>query len=350
MQPLGVGIVGTGLSAAQHLTALAQVPSGRVVAVAGTSVEKARAFAEHWAIPRAYGSATELIADPDVEIVHTCTPPDRRLELVEQCAAGGKHVLLEKPIARDLAEADRIIAVCDRAGVTLGAMFQYRFTPLARRVKEAVDAGELGRLLLVTVASKWFRTTDYYTGSSWRGTAQREGGGVLINQAIHVIDLLGWVCGPVSEVHGLTATTLHPIEMEDVGLALLRFSNGAVGSIVASTVAYPGFSERIELHSERGSLTLIQGEGRLEWRLRGQDERTETAADQVSKAGSDPAGMALGGHAAEFADLYMAIRQGRRPLLDGRAARPALELVEAIYRSSREQRPIRLAQSASGVA
>jgi UDP-N-acetyl-2-amino-2-deoxyglucuronate dehydrogenase len=341
-RPVGVGIVGTGLSATQHLTALKDVPNGRVVAVSGTSLEKARAFADKWAIPRAYASADELILDPGVEVVHTCTPPDARLRLVELAASNGKHVLVEKPMARTVAEADQLIETCERAGVQLAAMFQNRFTPLARSLKAAIDKGRLGRLLLVTVNAKWYRAAEYYTGSGWRGTAEREGGAVLINQAIHSIDLLRWLAGPLVEVEALIATQLHPIDMEDVGLALLRFANGAVGSIVATTIAYPGFPDRLELHGSEGSAILAQGEGRLEWHLRGQEARVEQAADQVSRGSQDPAATPSGGHIAEFTDFYAAIREGRPPFVDGREGRHALEVVEAIYRSGREQKPVKL--------
>jgi predicted dehydrogenase len=340
--PVGVGIVGTGLSATQHLTALKSVASGRVAAVASSSVERARAFAREWGIPRAYGSLAELVADAEVEAVHCCTPPDRRLEVARAAAAAGKHVLLEKPMARTVAEADEIVDVCERAGVRLACMFQNRFTPLARTVRAAVGEGQLGRLLLVTLNAKWYRTAAYYQDTGWRGTAAREGGAVLINQAIHSIDLLGWICGPVREVEGLTATTLHPIEMEDVGLALLRFASGAVGSIVATTVAYPGFADRLELHGSEGSVVLAQGEGRLEWYLRGQEPRVETASGQVSRGAQDPAATPSGGHIAQFEDFYDAIRQDRPPFVDGREGRSALELVEAIYRSGRTGRPVAL--------
>jgi UDP-N-acetyl-2-amino-2-deoxyglucuronate dehydrogenase len=333
-EPVGVGIVGTGTSATQHLTALRDVPNGRAVAIAGTTLARARALAEQWGVPGAYGSYDDLIADPAVEVVHTCTPPDLRLPIARAAAAAGKHVLVEKPIGRTVAEADQIIEVCERAGVKLAAMFQNRFTPLALRLKAAVDEGRLGRLLLATLTSKWYRTAEYYQSTPWRATVERDGGGALINQAIHGIDLLRWICGPVAEVRGLTARTLHPIETEDVGMALLRFESGALGQIVGTSVAYPGYSERIELHGTEGSAVLVQGEGRLEWYLRGEEPRTEVAAEQVSAGGRDPRTISYHGHTAEFADFYDAIRRGREPFIPGREGRHALELVEAIYLSS----------------
>ena len=339
---VGVGIFGTGLSASQHLAGIAGTANGRVVAIAGRSAEKAQALANQWRIPRVYGGIEELVSDSNVEVVHTCVPPDMRLTVVEACARAGKHVLIEKPMARTIAEADEIIAVCDRAGILLSALFQNRFTPLAKRLKQAVDNDQLGRILLVTLSAKWFRTAEYYIDSGWRGTADREGGAVLINQAIHSIDLLQWIMGPVAEISGMTATTLHPIEMEDTGVAMLRFASGAIGSIVATTVAYPGFSDRLEIHGERGTAFLIQGEGRLEWHLRGEEARIETASSQVSRGVSDPAATPSQGHSDQFTDFYAAIREGRPPSITGRDGRHALEIVEAIYQSSREGRPVKL--------
>lgn len=342
--PIGVGIIGTGLSATQHLTALVELPLARVVAVAGTSEPKARAFAERWGIPRASGSAADLLADPTVQAVHLCTPPDTRVALVEAAASAGKHVLIEKPMARTVAEADQIIAACDRVGVTLGAMFQYRFNPAARAVKQAVDEGRLGRLLLVTLEAKWFRDEVYYRGSAWRGRIEREGGAVLINQAIHSLDLLRWIAGPIATVQGLTATTLQPITAEDVGVAMLRFASGAVGSIVTTTVAYPGFPERLAFHGERGTAVLIPGEGSIEWSLRDEEPRREQLTAQTSGASRDPAATPSQGHLAEFTDFYQALLEGRQPFVDGREGRRALELVEAIYESAREKRSVELRQ------
>ncbi len=339
---VGVGIFGTGLSASQHLAGIARTTNGRVVAIAGRSRAKARALAEKWDIPQIYDGIDRLVSDPEVEVVHTCVPPDIRLAVVEACARAGKHVLIEKPMARTISEADLIIALCDRAGVLLSAMFQNRFTPLAIRLKGAIQNGELGRLLLVTLNAKWFRTAEYYVESGWRGTADREGGAVLINQAIHSIDLLQWIVGPVHEVTAITATVLHPIEMEDTGVAMLRFENGAIGSIVATTVAYPGFSDRLEIHGERGTVCLIQGEGRLEWHVRGEEPRVETATSQISRGVSDPAATPSQGHTDQFTNFYAAIRDGRAPSITGRDGRPALEIVEAMYRSSRERRTVQL--------
>ncbi len=340
---LGVGIIGTGLSATMHVQALASVPGVRVLAVAGTTPEKAAEFATRYQIPHAVVGGEKLLALPGIDAIHLCTPPFAREEYVRMAAAKGVHVLIEKPMARTLAEADRIIAVCREAGITLGALFQFRFTPLPRQIKHDLEAGKLGHIFLADCYAKWWREPAYYAGSSWRGRRDLEGGAVLINQAIHSIDLLQWLAGPVREVAGRVATAVHQIEMEDVAAATFTFASGAFGVFEASTATYPGYAERIELHGERGSLILNQGQGIAEWHLKDSEPERVVAADQRNDASRDPSKMSLVGHVAEFTDFYAALREGRAPAIDGREGRKALEIVEAIQRSSdQEGRPVRL--------
>ncbi|MBM4418597.1 MAG: Gfo/Idh/MocA family oxidoreductase, partial [Chloroflexi bacterium] len=316
MALIRVGIVGTGLSANQHVTALRQMPEASVVGVAGTSREKARAFAATWDIPAAFDSAPTLLAEGAIDVLHACVPPDARVELVRACAAHGVHILVEKPMARTLAEADAMIDIAAAGSITLGSMFQNRFTPLAQRTRQLVQAGDLGRVIIVELSARWYREAEYYRGSAWRGSREREGGAVLINQAIHGIDLLRWICGPVQELSARVATQVQPIEMEDTGIATLRFANGALGSIVATTAGWPGFSDRLEIQGTDGWARLIQAEGRLEWQRRGMREPVaEHAKSQVSGASRDPAATPSAGHVAAFRDLYSAIAAGTRPAL-----------------------------------
>lgn len=341
--PIGIGIIGTGLSATMHLQALAQVPNVNVLAVAGTSREKANAFAAQHRIPAAFGNVEELIAAPGIQAIHLCTPPFAREAYAALAARAGVHVMIEKPMARNVAEADRIIAACRNGGVALGAMFQFRFTPLARQIKRDLDEGKLGQIFLADCLAKWWREPAYYAGSSWRGRRELEGGAVLINQAIHSIDLLQWLAGPVQQIAGRVATAVHAIEMEDVAAATLTFASGAFGTLSVSTATYPGFPERFELHGDRGSLILNQGQGVAEWHLKGAETERITAADQRGESSRDPAKVSLVGHVAQFADFYDAIRSGRPPAIDGAEGRKALEIVQAICLSSeRGGVPVRL--------
>ncbi len=334
MDTIDVGIVGTGLSATMHVQALAQVPGVRVVAVAGTSQEKADAFALQHRIPGAFARFEDLLATPGLQAIHLCTPPFAREEYAKTAAGAGIHVLIEKPMARNVAEADRIIAACESAGVVLGALFQFRFTPLPRQIKRDLDGGRLGRIFLADCYAKWWREPAYYASSAWRGRRDLEGGAVLINQAIHSIDLLQWLAGPVRRIAGRVKTAVHLIEMEDVATATLEFASGALGTLVASTATYPGYSERIELHGDGGSLILNQGQGVADWNLKGREPERVTASDQRGDSARDPAKVSLVGHVAEFVDFYDALRSGRAPAIDGRAGRAALEIVEAIRLSS----------------
>ncbi|MBI2941598.1 MAG: Gfo/Idh/MocA family oxidoreductase [Chloroflexi bacterium] len=342
MHRFGVGLIGTGMSAAMHAEALHEVPEARVVAVLGSSGEKASAFARRWAILRAYHQLDEFVADPEIDAVHLCTPPYLHELHARAAARAGKHILVEKPMARTVQEADRIIAEAQGAGVQLGAMFQHRFMPLPRQVKDALDAGRLGQLYLADCSVKWWRAPEYYQGSRWRGKLDLEGGGALINQAIHTIDLLCWFAGPVARIVAHCATIAHAIEAEDLGVGLLRFANGAVGVVEGSSALYPGFPERIELHGANGSIILNEGLGTIDWLLRGEANLHAERAEQRGAASSDPARISLVGHTAEFRDFYQALAQGRPPALSGAEGRKALEIVQAMRLSQQTGQPVDL--------
>lgn len=340
--PIRVGIIGTGLSATMHVQALASVAGARVAAVAGTSPGKAAEFAARYQIPLACASPEELLDRAAVQAVHLCTPPFAHEEYARLAARRGIHVLVEKPMARNVAEADRIIAACREGGVRLGAQFQMRFMPLPQRIKRELAQEKLGRIFLADCSAKWWRDPEYYRNSSWRGRLDLEGGAVLINQAIHSIDLLQWLAGPIRRLTARAATALHSIEGEDVATAVLEFASGAIGTLVTSTATYPGFPERIELHGERGSLLLHQGQGVAEWYLKGAEPERVTAEEQRNESSRDPAKMTLVGHIAQFTDFYAALREGRSPAIDGAEGRKALAIVEAIQRSSAQGEPIEL--------
>jgi UDP-N-acetyl-2-amino-2-deoxyglucuronate dehydrogenase len=333
MDGMGVAVVGTGLAAAMHAAGLRLVPQAVLLGAVGTTAEKSAAFAARFSLPRTYRDLEAMLADPAVRVVHLCTPPHTHPALAARIAAAGRHLLVDKPLARNVAEADAMIAACDRHGVTLGGLFQHRCIPLCRGVKEALDAGRLGRIHLGDCYVKWWRDDAYYRGSAWRARHATEGGGALINQAIHSIDLLQWLVGPVVQVCGHTATAIHEIETEDLGVALLRTASGALGVLEGTTAAYPGFPERIEIHGSGGSVILDEGRRRVEWHLRGQAPRVEEQGVLQGNA-ADPAAVSPEAHAAAFADFVHAVADGRPPAVDGREARKALEIVEAVYRSA----------------
>jgi UDP-N-acetyl-2-amino-2-deoxyglucuronate dehydrogenase len=334
----GFGIVGTGVIAKTHAQAIAALPNAHLAAVTDVRPDVARAFAE------AHGCAAEpdlavLLAREDVEVVAVCVPSGLHAEVGVQAAAAGKHLVVEKPIEVTLAAADNLIKAADAAGVTLTVISQHRFDAGLVELRRLLDDGALGDLVLGEARTKWYRTQDYYDSAAWRGTRAFDGG-ALLNQGVHYVDLLRWCMGPVAEVTAMSATSSHQMEAEDTALALLRFTSGAVGTIVASTAVYPGFAQQLEITGTNGTVIIEAGDiARADLRNGGygRGERREAAPPTEA---ADPALTGAASHAAQIADLLTAIEQGRQPQVTAQSARDALEIVCAVYESAREARPV----------
>jgi UDP-N-acetyl-2-amino-2-deoxyglucuronate dehydrogenase len=335
---LGYALVGTGAIAAVQAQALSQIPNARLVAVYNRTPERAGALGARWAVPWTT-NYEDLLARPDVEVVSICTASGARAELAERAARAGKHVVCEKPLEVTLERADRIIRACESARVHLGVVFPYRFQPASWAVKRAIDEGRLGRLTLVTAHVPWHRSDSYYASGAWRGTWALDGGGALMNQSIHWVDLLLWLGGPVVSVCGYTGRLAHPqIEVEDVGVAIVRFGRGAFGTIQGTTAAYPGVPARVEVYGERG--TAILEERRITaWRLSDGTPAEEAEMLQLGQGGaatgaSDPMGIGADGHRRQFEEITGSILGGGPLTIDGREGRRSLALVLAIYQSA----------------
>ena len=344
----GFGIVGTGVIAAMHAHAIATLPGARLVAVTDVAAGAAAAFAA------ARGCAAEpsldaLLARADVDVVCVCVPSGLHAEVGTRAARAGKHLVVEKPIDLTLAAADRLIEAARAAGVALTVISQHRFDPGLIELKGLLRDGALGRLVLGEARTKWYRTQAYYDSARWRGTWAMDGGS-LMNQGVHYVDLLRWCMGPVTEVTAVCATQAHQIQVEDTALAIVRFSSGAVGTILSSTAALPGFPQRLEITGTEG--TVIVEDGRIVRRAFGAGVRAGSAPDggvgPVADVGSDPAAVDVVGHAAQIADLLAAIDEGREPAVGGEAGREALEIVCAVYESARTGRTVRLMSSTLG--
>ncbi len=313
-----------------HLEALAEL-RGKV-AVSGV-FNRTRGKAE--AVRDTFGFAVfdtlaAIAADPDTDGVIIATPPNQRMEIVAQMAAAGKHILMEKPVERSLKSAQEIVTVCEDAGVALGIVFQHRFRQSALRLRDLIAAGALGELALVRAEIPWWRDQAYYDVSG-RGTYARDGGGVLISQAIHVLDLMLSLTGPAQSVQALTATTsLHRMEAEDFAAAGIRFRSGAVGSVVATTATYPGEVERLVLDGTKATATLTGGQLRVIWR----DGRTEEQGEAASTGGgADPMAFPCDWHRDLIAQFAEAIARGRPPRITGREALRVHALIDAMTRS-----------------
>jgi len=252
-EPVGIGILGCGNVAAIHAEAIRHVPGLRLAAVCSRSSASARSLGERFDVAW-HTDFEQFLADPSLQAVSICTPSGTHSELGCAAARHGKHVLVEKPIDVSLAAADSLIRACEHAGVCLGVSLQSRFLDAPRILKDAIDAGRLGTPVAASAYIKWYRSPDYYRSASWRGTLALDGGGALINQAIHTVDLLRWMMGPVENLSALSARRFHSqIEGEDALVAALRFRNGALGVIEAGTSMFPGFKRRLEITGTEGT-------------------------------------------------------------------------------------------------
>lgn len=347
-QELGFAIVGCGVISHSHAPALRRVPGTRLVAVADIVPEKARQLGTEFSVP--YSSdPREVIERDDVDAVCVCVPSGLHAEIGIMAAAAGKHVVVEKPIDVSLEAADRLIDACDRAGIRLAVISQLRFNDRVREVRRLIDEGRLGRLLLGEAAVKWYRSQAYYDAGGWRGTLALDGGGALINQAIHYLDLLQWMMGPVESVVARTGTTaLHDIEGEDIALAILRFTGGGLGVVQASTAVYPGLAERLELTGTGGTVVVEGGQIAVRALTEESGEapaygsRAKRSAPPAETAAADPAAIQHEGHRRQLTDFVEAVREGRAPFVGGPEGRRALETIHAIYRSARTGQTVEL--------
>jgi predicted dehydrogenase len=348
-QPVGFAIVGCGMIAAFHARALAEVPGARVAALVSRQFDRAQKFRQQLGVDCAiYDNLPGALARPDVDAVIVTTPSGAHLEPAVAAAQAGKHVVVEKPLEITLERCDRIIEACDQHRVKLCTIFPSRFGDANRALKTALEASRFGRLTLGETTCKWWRPQSYYDEGGWKGTQALDGGGALMNQAIHNVDLLQWMMGPVAAIGGFTATLAHErIEVEDTAVACLRFANGALGVIQATTSVHPGLPKTVAVHGDRGTVVIEQDDV-LRWELT--PETAEDAevkrrfAQKTSASGgaSNPASISHQGHARQLADFVEAISTGRPPLVDGREGRKAVEIILAIYRSAATGRAVEL--------
>jgi UDP-N-acetyl-2-amino-2-deoxyglucuronate dehydrogenase len=361
MRKVGIGIIGTGGIANMHAGAVKEIAEADIVAVCDIDEARAAAFAQRHGVSRVYGDSRELLGDPNVEAVLVCTPHPSHCPLAIQAAEAGKHVMVEKPLSVDLQEADRAIAAAKRANVKFGVIFQRRFWPAAQRARAAIDSGKLGRVILGDCVVKWWRDKAYYDRDAWRGTWAAEGGGVMVNQAVHAIDMFQWLMGPIDTVYGLWGNQSHPfIEVEDTAVAAIRLKNGALGVIETTVSTKPQLGSRISIHGENGaSLSVLEDpEGYVGvndvWQIPGEEEEAarllaqeRAGADFMYRTTTDPDGSRRSEHRGlyhglQIRDFVRAIREDREPAVTAEEGRKAVEIILAIYESGRTGQPVKL--------
>lgn len=346
---IGFGIVGTGMIANHHAMAIleaAKTSNVRLCGVLSRSPDGGRAFARKHETPSWTTDPDEFFSNGDIQVICVATPSGAHLEPALQAIAAGKHLIVEKPLEITKDRVDRLLDAADRAGVKVGAIFQARFSKGARAVKDAIDAGRFGKMVSCSAYVKWYRAPEYYRGS-WKGTLGLDGGGAVMNQAIHAVDLLQWFAGMPQEVYAQTTRRVHEsIEAEDTASALFRYRDGSFGVLEATTAAFPGWERRVEVCGSSGS-AVIEDDRIVRWDFRESSDADEAlkralaGSDSLSGAGS-PNQISIAGHVRHIEDMAAALTTGRALEVDGREARKTVELVCAIYRSANTHAPVTL--------
>jgi predicted dehydrogenase len=338
---IGFALAGLGMAGDIHAKEFPFVPDASLVAVCGRSEAKTKAFADRYGVTRWYTDYERLLRDDEVDVVNILVPTGNHAEFTIEASHAGKHVLLEKPLEVNLRRADEMIRVCRTNGTKLGVVFQMRFGTVAKRLKDAVDSGALGKILLADAIDKESRTPAYYESGAWRGTKALEGGGCLMTQSIHIIDLLQHIAGPVRSVIGRVATKAHNIEVEDTATALVSFESGAMGVIESTTSIKPAMRSRLEIHGERGTIVAnAQYDQILFWNIDGHSEGVPVEQQVELGDIDDPWAFPQTRHRIQIQDMVDAIRENRDPLLTGEDARISLAINMAIYESSRTGREV----------
>jgi predicted dehydrogenase len=338
---IGFALVGLGMAGDIHAREFPVVTDARLVAVCGRSESKTRTFADKYGIDRWYTDFDRLVKDTEVDVVNVLVPTGNHAEFTIAASNAGKHVLLEKPLEVNLSRADEMIRVCRENGTKLGVIFQMRFGRVAGRLKDAVDSGALGKILLADAIDKESRAPAYYESATWRGTKALEGGGCLMTQSIHIIDLLQHVVGPVRSVIGRVATKTHKIEVEDTATALVSFESGAMGIIESTTSIKPAMKSKLEIHGERGTVVAnAQYDQILFWNIDGKNEGVPVESKVELGDIDDPWAFPQTRHRIQIQDMVDAIREKRDPILTGEDARVSLAINMAIYESSRTGREV----------
>lgn len=352
-----IAILGCGKVAHLHASAIQNLPNARLAGVWSRTQQTANGFACQYKVP-AYTDVAELIKKEKIDLAVVCTPHPFHLEPAQQAALQGANILVEKPLASTLEDADKIISTCKKAGVKLGVVSQRRWYEPVLRVKKAIEAGKIGKPVLGTVNMLGWRDKSYYDADKWRGNWKTEGGGVLVNQAPHQLDILLWFMGEVEEVYGIWRNLNHPyIEVEDTALAVIKFRNGGIGNVIVSNSQKPGIYGKVHVHGENGASAGVQTDGGamfiagmkgiLEppvndlWTIPGEEELVEKwkMEDVRHFSSIDPMTHYM---ERQIEDFLFALDENRDPLVTGEDGRRTVELFTAIYRSTRDNLPIKL--------
>ncbi|MFQ3548779.1 MAG: Gfo/Idh/MocA family oxidoreductase [Armatimonadota bacterium] len=339
------GIIGCGVIGPWHAKAITSAKNAELVAVCDILPEKAKKVADEYGISSIYTNYQEMLESDTIEAVSICTPSGMHAEMGIAAARCGKHVLSEKPIDITLEKIDLLIDECKKANVKLGCIFQRRTSPMWRMIRDAITSGCMGKTVLGDAYLKYYRSQHYYDSADWRGTWELDGGGALMNQGIHMIDLMRWIMGPIESVYALCDHLVRNIDVEDTACAVIKYKSGAFGVLEGTTSVNPGMNHRLEFHGEHGTI-LVDGEKIIKWDV----PEITASCDVDGKGGVDVkigtahtpiTSEATEGHRLQIEDFCEAIKMDREPSVSGEEARKAVEVVLAIYESARTGLPIK---------
>ncbi|MEW6358466.1 MAG: Gfo/Idh/MocA family oxidoreductase [Planctomycetota bacterium] len=343
----GFGVVGAGMIAGFHAAAIRDLKNARLVAFADVVEAAAKARGQEFGVDY-YSDFNKMFERDDIDVVSIGTPSGIHLEPAVAAARAGKHVIVEKPLEVTPERCDKIIAACRKAKVKCASIFPSRFKECNIFIKQAVEEGRFGRITVGDTYVKWWRSQQYYDSGGWRGTWKYDGGGALMNQSIHNVDLLQWFMGPVESIMAYTDCLAHKrIEVEDTAVAILRFKSGALGVIEGTTSIYPGLLKRIEIHGDKGT-AIAEEEDIIKWEfekaLPVDKKIAKMYAKRVTKGGavSDPKAISHIGHMKQFADFLDAIEKDREPFVNGPEGRKSVEIICAIYKAAQTGKEVRL--------
>ncbi|MFE4572853.1 Gfo/Idh/MocA family protein [Paenibacillus chitinolyticus] len=328
-QPVRFGLIGCGIIADIHAKGIRETPEAELTAVYDFVPETAVRFGQTYSAA-VYESLEEMLARDDLDVVCICTPSGLHAGQAVQAAKAGKHVFVEKPMAITMADLDDMIRVSGENGVLLSTVFPRRMSPAARYARELIREGRLGKLSLCSGRVNIYRSQEYYDSAGWRGTWAMDGGGAMMNQGIHTVDLLQWLAGPVASLYGKAKAVLRDIEVEDTAVSVLQFENGALGLLEITTTAHLGPVHRIEIHGERGSL-VIEDDDIVALKIDG---------EPVELPEFEPFKVIPDGHQIQIRDMALAVREGREPIVPGTEGRHSLEIILGTYESARTGKEI----------
>ena len=339
MKKIGFAIVGCGNIAPFHADALDKISNAKLVATCDNIASNAESLASKYAATP-YSDYTEMLKNDEVDVVSICLPSSLHEAFAVQAAEAGKHVIVEKPLDISLEKCDAIIAACEKNQVKLAVFFPTRFKEVSIAIKNAINAGRFGKITMADAQIKWYRDQEYYDAGGWRGTWKYDGGGALMNQSIHYIDLMQSFMGPVESVFAHCETLARDIEVEDTAVVSLKFKDGALGVIQGATSIYPGLDAKVGIHGTDGSV-ILNGESLEVWEFKEMSnddiKLKESLQDTSSSGAKDPTAFINSkGHQLQFEDMIEAIQMDREPEVNGYEGRKAVAIIAAIYKSSRE--------------